>query len=177
MTLNLWGVPFAKDRWIRMGVISHWLQTAAAGSVDIIGIQEIFVEWDVHRVVEARGAAGWRTTTTSGRGRVYSLMHPACWCCPGTPLSIHFHRYSVNGKPHKIHHIDWWFARAWAWCARTWRTAARGRVCHPPGVLLRAVGRGFPEDEYAAQRAAQAWECARWIGHMRRSPWRSSCAT
>ena len=172
MTLNMWGVPCAPDRVNRMSRLVAWLQDRC--HVDIIAIQEIFVDWDVHRVVQAarRGGLAHHHYFRAGPGFVHSRA-PGMLVLARHPIrEAHYHRYAVNGKPHKIHHIDWWFAKG-VGLVRVDAGSGIGEIdifvthlvsCYVPW------GTAFPEDEYGAQRAAQAWECARWIRLVRRAP-------
>lgn len=172
MTLNMWGVPCAPDRVNRMSLLVAWLQNVC--SVDIMAIQEIFVDWDVDRVVQAArlGGLSHHHYFRAGPGFVHSRA-PGMLVLSRYPIvDAHYHRYALNGKPHKIHHIDWWFAKG-VGLVRVDAGSGMGEMdifvthlvsCYVPW------GKAFPEDEYGAQRAAQAWECARWIRLVRRAP-------
>ena len=172
MTLNMWGVPCAPDRVNRMSLLVAWLQNVC--SVDIMAIQEIFVDWDVDRVVQAArlGGLSHHHYFRAGPGFVHSRA-PGMLVLSRYPIvDAHYHRYALNGKPHKIHHIDWWFAKG-VGLVRVDAGSVVGEMdifvthlvsCYVPW------GKNFPEDEYGAQRAAQAWECARWIRLVRRAP-------
>ena len=168
VTQNLFLVPNAPRRKERCGAFCAQLPHEA----DIIAIQEIFVPGDVHQVIQAATTHGFlhHHYFRMGPGFLYSHA-PGLLVLSKHPLrESAFHTYTVNGKPHKLHHIDWWFAKG------VGLVRVQGPHCDVDVYITHLIScyvpwdQHFPQDEYEVHRAIQALECARWIQHTRRAP-------
>ena len=170
MSLNMWGVPNVRHRLERFGELQEWLAKNPE-ELDIVCIQEIFVRHDVDRVVEGawRGGLAYHHAFSAGPGFIHSDA-PGLLVLSRFPIvDALFHRFSVNGKPHKIHHIDWWFGKGIGLVRVD--TGCSTVDCFITHLVAAYVPwkACFPEDEYAAQRAVQAYECSRWMELTQRS--------
>ncbi|KAG0723957.1 putative neutral sphingomyelinase [Chionoecetes opilio] len=112
------GIPgFSKDREARVEAI---IQQLAAGNeeYDFVFLQEVWSKADYHLIA-------------SKVNKVLPYSHNFYSGCVGSGLcvlsrspitEVHYHRFALNGYPHKLLHGDWWGGKGVALC----RTSRHG---------------------------------------------------
>ncbi|KAK8383547.1 hypothetical protein O3P69_015777 [Scylla paramamosain] len=154
LTLNVWGIPgISKDREARMEAIVQQLVTGNE-EYDFVFLQEVWSKADY-------------TFIASKVNKVLPYSHTFYSGCVGSGLcvlsrspitEVHYHRFALNGYPHKLLHGDWWGGKGVALC----RT-----VRHGVPMLLATTHfhaeYNPQEDEYVHHRLTQAFETSELI--------------
>uniref|UniRef100_A0A0P4W5D7 sphingomyelin phosphodiesterase n=1 Tax=Scylla olivacea TaxID=85551 RepID=A0A0P4W5D7_SCYOL len=112
LTLNVWGIPgISKDREARMEAIVQQLVTGNE-EYDFVFLQEVWSKADY-------------TFIASKVNKVLPYSHTFYSGCVGSGLcvlsrspitEVHYHRFALNGYPHKLLHGDWWGGKGVALC-------------------------------------------------------------
>lgn len=103
VTFNIWDLYYGSThRPVRMGFIGS---TLAALEPDIVGFQEAFIAKDRQVILDILAEAGlphamYFPSGLVGSGLLVVSRYPI--------EEAFFHRYTEGGKPHKVHHGDWW---------------------------------------------------------------------
>lgn len=153
VTFNIWDLYHeGTHRPERMAAIGRKLQELQP---DIAGFQEAFIARDRQIVLDALAECGLNNAVyfpsgLVGSGLLVASRHPI--------EEAFFHRYTEGGKPHKVHHGDWW--------------AGKG-VCVVRVKLPEAIGyldffnthahARYGDDEYDKVRMSQMHELAAFI--------------
>jgi endonuclease/exonuclease/phosphatase family metal-dependent hydrolase len=153
MTYNVWGIPTSSDRQARMLAIGRQL---AAMNLDIVGLQECWLEDDRARVL-----AGLMGSDLS-----HSHFYPSGLMGSGLMLlsrfpivDVGFHRYSLNGLPLKIPEVDYYGGKGIGYaCLDT----PHGEIAVFNTHIIARYAEG-EDDLFRAHRAAQGYEFARYV--------------
>lgn len=160
LTLNVWGIPgISKDREARMEAIVQQLVTGNE-EYDFVFLQEVWSKADYNFIA-------------SKVNKVLPYSHTFYSGCVGSGLcvlsrspitEVHYHRFALNGYPHKLLHGDWWGGKGVALC-RTTR--------HGVPMLLATTHfhaeYNPQEDEYVHHRLTQAFETSELIRFAKKS--------
>lgn len=176
-TLNAWGVPVVQDLDARMKTLAMWLEKNPK-NVDVVALQEVFREKDVELLLAhaRRGPLRYAHVASAGPGILWTNS-PGCMIFSRYPIEdTAYHRYGVNGKPQRLHHLDWWVGKGvvLARLAGTPVGPVDVYVTHTVAAYVAWNREGESDealarrDEYAAQRVLQAYECVQWIQLTRR---------
>lgn len=177
ITLNAWGMPVAPHIDARIQTLATWLEKNPE-NVDVVALQEVFRERDVALLLAhaQRGSLRHAHVACAGPGFV-------CTHSPGYMVfsryaieDTAFHCYSVNGKPQRLLHLDWWVGKGVVLVrlADTRVGPVDVYVTHTVAAYVDWDQEGESDealagrDEYATQRVLQAYECAQWIQLTRR---------
>ncbi|XP_050729524.1 putative neutral sphingomyelinase isoform X2 [Eriocheir sinensis] len=160
LTLNVWGIPgISKDREARIEAIIQQLVTGNE-EYDFVFLQEVWSKADYHIIA-------------SKVNKLLPFSHTFYSGCMGSGLcvlsrspitEVHFHRFALNGYPHKMLHGDWWGGKGVALC-RTTRH----------GVPILLANTHFHaeydprNDEYVHHRLTQAFETSELIRFAKKS--------
>ena len=162
MSLNMWGVPNATNRYRRVRDLAHILQ-ANANDYDVICLQECYVAKDVAILTQAarRGNLGHSHVFRNGAG---------CWGSnsPGMVVFSRFPiararlcRFACSGKVHKLHQMDGMHHKAIGLAVLD--GGDLGLLCVYVTHLVAVHSTDGLKDEYYAHRLMQAREAARFI--------------
>lgn len=153
MTYNVWGIPTSKDRAARMVAIGRKLATM---NLDIVGLQECWLEADRDRIVMGLAGSDLRYIHFYPSG----LMGSGLMLLSRFPIvDVGFHRFSLNGLPLKVPEVDYYGGKGIGYaCLNT----PYGEIA----VFNTHIIARYADDEddiFRAHRAAQAYEFARYI--------------
>lgn len=152
VTLNCWGVPVvARDRVARMRAIGEWL---ARSDFDFVFLQELWIQSDID-LVRQEAAAVYPHQHYFHSGVIGSGM---CILSRHTIVSALYHRYSVNGFAHRLHHADWFGGKGVGFC----RVRVAGLNVHLYITHLHA-NYNKSRDEYLCHRLVQSFDCAQFV--------------
>ncbi|BFZ24957.1 hypothetical protein BsWGS_27995 [Bradybaena similaris] len=153
LTLNCWALPFpvpCKNRRERINAICDYLQNE---SFDIVVLEEIWVKSDFQKLRDKLQHkfpfSHYFYSGTIGSG--------VCAFSKHLITETSYHRFQLNGHPHKIFHGDWFGGKGVGLCK-----------IHDEGLDINLYCTHFhaeynAEDEYEAHRLAQAFELSQFI--------------
>ncbi|XP_051176824.1 putative neutral sphingomyelinase isoform X2 [Leptopilina boulardi] len=152
LSLNCWGIPYvSKNRTARMDAIADKLIN---DEFDIVCLQEIWSILDFKmfksRTQEQLPYSHYFYSGVVGSGVCVFSRYPI--------LDVMFHRWSVNGYVHKIHHGDWFGGKGVGLCkVRVQNMDINVYIAHLHAEYDRE------NDEYTAHRVLQAFDTAQFI--------------
>ncbi|KAK8723624.1 hypothetical protein OTU49_011468 [Cherax quadricarinatus] len=154
LTLNVWGIPvISKNREARMEAIGNQLITGP-DEYDFVFLQEVWSKADycflASKVSKVLPFSHYYFSGVIGSGLcIFSR----------TPITeVHFHKFTLNGFPHKIQHGDWWGGKGVALC----KSLRHGIPFILANTHLHAEY-NKKNDEYVHHRAVQAFEASQLI--------------
>jgi endonuclease/exonuclease/phosphatase family metal-dependent hydrolase len=153
LTLNVWGIPIAQDRAERMKAIGEQI---TALDPDIVALQEAFMPEDRDRILAYLAPGKWPyshyfTSGIVGSGVMIISRYPV--------VDATFHRYRLGGRPERVWEADYYAGKG----------IGLVRLTTPAGLLdvyaTHALAQYSPDtsDEYAAHRATNMYEAARFV--------------
>ncbi|XP_042223839.1 putative neutral sphingomyelinase isoform X2 [Homarus americanus] len=154
LTLNVWGIPgVSKDREVRIEAIANQLVTGP-DEFDFVFLQEVWCEADYFLLAsKVNKVLPFRHYFASG------VIGSGMCIFSRSPLTeVYFHKFTLNGFPHKITHADWWGGKGMAVCKST-----RHGI---PFVLATThfhAEYNRKNDEYVHHRVVQAFETSQLI--------------
>ncbi|XP_045618331.1 putative neutral sphingomyelinase isoform X2 [Procambarus clarkii] len=154
LTINVWGIPgISKNREARMEAIANQLVTGP-DEFDFVFLQEIWSKADycflASKVNKVLPFAHYFFSGVIGSGMCIFSRSPI--------TEVYFHKFTLNGFPHKINHGDWWGGKGVALCKST-----RYGI---PFILANThlhAEYNRKNDEYVHHRAVQAFETSQLI--------------
>lgn len=152
LSLNCWAIPYvSKDRAARLDAIADKLIT---GDFDIVCLQEIWSVMDFRllksKTQEQLPHAHYFHSGVMGSGVCVLSRHPI--------LDVMFHKWSLNGYVHKIHHADWFGGKGVGLCKiKVQDMNINVYIAHLHAEYDKE------NDEYTAHRVLQAFDTAQFI--------------
>ncbi|XP_045106260.1 putative neutral sphingomyelinase isoform X1 [Portunus trituberculatus] len=115
LTLNVWGIPgISKDREARMEAIVQQLVTGNE-EYDFVFLQEVWSKADYTFIAsKVNKVLPYSHTFYSG-----FTGSGLCVLSRSPITEVHYHRFALNGYPHKLLHGDWWGGKGVALCRTT----------------------------------------------------------
>jgi sphingomyelin phosphodiesterase 2 len=158
LSINCWGVPYvSKLRKQRMNALAKFINDS---DIDICAFQEIWIEEDYKRLCGKTSNSFpysyYFKSGIIGSGLVVISKYPI--------IEVALKRFSLNGKPHKIFHSDWFGGKSIGLC----RILIDDFKVDFYVTHLHACY-SSTNDEYAAHRVAQMWEVLQFIRHTARN--------
>ncbi|XP_031840231.1 neutral sphingomyelinase [Nomia melanderi] len=152
LSLNCWGIPYvSKNREDRMKAIAEKFATE---NYDVICLQEV---WSVNdfKMIKARTQeqlpySHYFYSGVLGSGICVLSKYPI--------EDVMFHKWTLNGYVHKVHHGDWFGGKGVGLC----RLKIHGMTVNIYTVHLHAEYNRH-NDEYIAHRVLQAFDTAQFI--------------
>ncbi|XP_015112923.1 putative neutral sphingomyelinase [Diachasma alloeum] len=152
LTLNCWGIPYvSRHRHKRMKAIAEQL---ASGDYDIVCLQEI---WSVNDFTMIK----YKTQDKLPHSHYFYsgvLGSGICLLSRYPIQDVMFHKWSLNGYVHKIHHGDWFGGKGVGLC----RLKVHDANINVYVAHLHAEY-DTENDEYSAHRVLQAFDMAQFI--------------
>ncbi|CAG5115057.1 unnamed protein product [Candidula unifasciata] len=154
LTLNCWALPFpvpCKNRRERVNAICDYLRNE---SFDIVILEEIWVKSDFQKLRDKLQMklpfSHYFYSGTIGSGVCVFSRHLIA--------ETIYHRFQLNGHPHKIFHGDWFCGKGVGLCKIHEEGLDINLYCTHLHAEYNAV-----QDEYEAHRLAQAFELSQFI--------------
>lgn len=153
LTLNIWGVPWAKHRSERIQMIANEIQKNL--KPDILCFQEVYMPGDRRKLIELLKADfphyHFFASGMIGSGLLTLSRFPI--------VDAAFHRFRMGGKPLDFAHGDYYAGKG---IGLTRIDTAEGKIdvynCH-----THAQYEAHPDNEYAVYNEANLYEAARFI--------------
>ncbi len=153
LTLNVWGIPIASDRAERMKAIGEQI---TAFDPDVVTLQEAFVPEDRERILSYLAPGRWPyvhyfASGIIGSGLLIISRYPIA--------DAGFYRFRLAGRPERLLEADFYAGKGIGFV----------RLQTPAGLLdlydTHALAQYAPDekDEYAAHRATNLYEAARFV--------------
>lgn len=153
LTLNVWALPkVSKEKDLRIQEVAKRL---SSGEFDIVSLQEIWGEGDRTKVIDIAAEGGLKyshyfRSGTIGSGILVLSRYPI--------LKLSYHRFSINGKPYKIYHGDYFGGKG----------VGLAKIATPMGnvdfYLTHLIAQYHTDnDEYLAHRVIQAFELIEFV--------------
>lgn len=156
LTLNCWGIPFSPDQSARIQAIGR---TLAQMDLDIVGLQEVYLEED-REVVRQEVASAGLVHSAYFRS---SMLGSGLYLLSRFPIEdVSFLRFRLSGHPQDLRRPDYYVGKG----------VGRARLIVDQGPIdvynahLIAPYLEIGEDYYFSHRVAQAYEMASYINTM-----------
>lgn len=156
LTLNCWGIPFSPDQSARIQAIGR---TLAQMDLDIVGLQEIYLEEDREVVRQELANAGLVHSAYFRSGMLGSGL---CLLSRFPIEDVSFLRFRLSGHPQDLRRPDYYVGKG---VGRTRLITDQGPIDVYNAHLI-APYLEIGEDYYFSHRVAQAYEMASYINTM-----------
>lgn len=160
LTLNVWGIPgISKNREARIEAIANQLITGPE-EYDFVFLQEVWSRADYYflatKVNKVLPFAHYFINGFIGSGVCIFSRSPI--------TEVHFHKFTLNGFPHKLQHGDWWGGKGVAVCRST-----RHGIPFTIATTHLHAEYNKKNDEYVHHRVVQAFETSQLIRFCQRN--------